>query len=141
MVSFSRLDAGADGRIVRGERALHRCAVDTGNEVHAQAGAGNGAQRTGYQARAQVGAAEADTDDVGDIARFELRDQATHALAHLAGGGEGVARGGGLRQVAAQRRVQRHAVFVDVDDPAIEQAAERGGERLGSASAAGAAWS
>ena len=58
--------------VVSGSQPLERLgdvrAVDVGDEVDAQAGLAVGLQRLGHHDRAEVGAADADVDDVGDRA-------------------------------------------------------------------------
>ena len=96
--------------------------------MHAEAARQRPAQRVGHQPRPEVGTADADADDVGDLARLQRRDQPAHAFARLHGDPVRLARRRRRRQVAAQRGVQRGAPLGDVDLLAVEQAPERAGE-------------
>ncbi|MNV40346.1 hypothetical protein D3C71_1319480 [compost metagenome] len=121
-------DAGRGGRVQRGQRALHGRAIHVGDEMHAEARTTDRAQRVGHQARAQVRAADADADDIGDAGLFQRGDQRTHLRAHLRGRGKGVAGHRGTGKVAAQRGVQRGAAFGQVDRFTAEQALEAAGD-------------
>ena len=107
------------------QRRIDVVAVDVGDEMHAQARMRKTAQRAAHHLRAQVGAADADVDDVGD----RLAGMAEpFAVAH--GVGEGLDAGQhGMHvvtdilaidvQCAAARRaqggVQHGAVFGHID--------------------------
>ena len=65
------------------QHALRGGAVDVGEEMHAEATRRRTAQRVDHQPRPEVGTADADADDVGDVARGERVDQRAHAHARL----------------------------------------------------------
>ncbi|SOO04082.1 hypothetical protein XFF7766_730028 [Xanthomonas citri pv. fuscans] len=121
-------DAGGACRIQRGQRALHRRAIDVGDEMHAQARSGHRTQGIGHQPRTQVRATDADTDYIGDLGRFQLLDQRAHALAHVGSGGIRLRCHRCVGQIAAQRGMQGRALFGDIDLLATEQALERAGK-------------
>ncbi len=96
--------------------------------MDAEACPGDRTQRVGDQARAQVGAADADTDDVGDVAAFQRGDQLAHLRAHLRGGGVGLAGDRRTAEITTQRGVQGGTGFGHIDRFAPEQALEATGD-------------
>jgi hypothetical protein len=107
---------------------LGRRAIDIGQEMHAETARQWIAQRIGHEARPEIGTADADADDVGNVARFELCDQCRHTLADIERRGVGLACDDGVRVLSAKRGMQRRTSFGDIDFLAIEQAAERTGQ-------------
>jgi hypothetical protein len=121
-------DDGGAPRVEPGEHALRRGAVDVGHEVHAEPARRRRRQGIHDQARAQVGPADADADDVGDRRVLQRFDQDAHARER--GGGFGMGRDGDFRcrQVTAQGSVQGRATFGRVDVLAVEQGLQAFGE-------------
>ena len=79
-------------------------------------------QRIGHQARAEIGTADADADDVGDGTRFQRVDQLAHAQLRghrLRARGQRERRARGL---ATQRTVQGGAALGGIDDFAFQLA-------------------
>ena len=58
-------------------------AVDIGKKMHAEAAGRRASECIHCQARAEVGSADADADDVGDIGRCQCIDQRAHLAARL----------------------------------------------------------
>ena len=97
--------------------------VDVGQEVHAQPVPRRG-QRIDDQPRAEVGAANAHADDVGDRTGMQRIDHLPHARLRL---DRLRTRRAGVRcsrRIATQGRVQRGAAFGRVDRLAVEQATQ-----------------
>ena len=100
-----------------------RAGVGIVEEMHAEAAVVEVAQRLHGQPRAEVGAADADVDDVGDLAGAQRRDQRTHALERRRN-----LRTRGLdHRTATERRAQRGMqggpAFRWIDDGAVEHRA------------------
>ena len=114
--------------VQRRQRALRGGAIDVGQEMHPEASRQRIAQRIGHQPRPQVGTADADAHDVGDVAGLELCDQVRHPPPHLQRAFVRLARDGGVGMPPAQRGMQCGTVFGDVDLLTVEQAAESGGQ-------------
>jgi hypothetical protein len=82
-------------------------------------------KRIDHHARAQVGTADADADDIGDIGGGQRLDHRAHPRARAQRIGVRGARRGRLGHFAAQCRVQRGAAFGHIDRLAIHQALHR----------------
>ncbi len=107
-----------------GQRPLYGGAVDIGKEVHAEAARHGPRQRIRRQSRTEIRTADANADDVGDIALREAGDELAHACAGALRLCMGLAHGRRLRQIAAQRGMQRRTRFGRVDGVAGEHGVE-----------------
>ena len=91
--------------------------------MHAESAVGVLGQGVEQQPRSEVGAADADAEDVGDAARAQPGRGFRHPGQRRHGVGMRRARRRRSRQTAAQRRMQGRTVLAGVDVRAIEQRA------------------
>ncbi|MGY4516003.1 hypothetical protein ACVWWW_001571 [Lysobacter sp. HA18] len=97
--------------------------VDIRQEVHANARAPDRRERVYRKARAEVGAADTDADDVGDARRDDRIDHSAHGNSCFACHRIRSTGSFGIDKITAQRGMQRRTTLGDVDLLAVEQRA------------------